>query len=356
MKNKTKLVLNIIGIIVASLVLLYMVVAFIVSKVLLDDMFGRAEHDGELTTSYTADEITELFGYNKEAVEFSSNGNALHGYIWGDDGCDKLVVMAHGIGSWQNNYYPIMLRFLTEGYRVMTYDCTGTDSSEGKGTTGLSQSHIDLHNALLFIENSATLKDLPVYLFGHSWGGHAVTAVLNYDHKNIKAVASVAGYSSNGGIMLEWMKGTMGMGGFAYAVFPFAAICSVAEAGSAYNYTGVNGINGVDIPVLVLQGGKDDTVWTDSIYNHREEITNEKFEYIFYEDATHNGIIHDSDDPDVVEYRKSVLDRYNALEEKHGGNIPYDEEKAFFNTIDKTKYNAINESTLDEILNFFAKA
>ncbi len=60
MKNKTKLVLNIIGIIVASLVLLYMVVAFIVSKVLLDDMFGRAEHDGELTTSYTADEITEL--------------------------------------------------------------------------------------------------------------------------------------------------------------------------------------------------------------------------------------------------------------------------------------------------------
>ena len=60
-------------------------------------------------------------------------------------------------------------------------------------------------------------------------------------HKNIKAVASVAGYSSNGGIMLEWMKGTMGMGGFAYAVFPFAAICSVAEAGSAYNYTGVNG-------------------------------------------------------------------------------------------------------------------
>ena len=97
-------------------------------------------------------------------------------------------------------------------------------------------------------------------------------------------------------------------------------------------------------------------MWTDSIYNHREEITNEKFEYIFYEDATHNGIIHDSDDPDVVEYRKSVLDRYNALEEKHGGNIPYDEEKAFFNTIDKTKYNAINESTLDEILNFFAKA
>ena len=45
MKNKVKFALNILGIVVATLVLLFMVLAFIVSKVLLDDMFGRAKHD-----------------------------------------------------------------------------------------------------------------------------------------------------------------------------------------------------------------------------------------------------------------------------------------------------------------------
>ena len=37
--------------------------------------------------------------------------------------------------------------------------------------------------------------------------------------------------------MLEWMKYKMGMGGGAYVIFPFAAICSYPEAHGKYNYT-----------------------------------------------------------------------------------------------------------------------
>ncbi len=356
MKNKVKFALNILGIVVATLVLLFMVLAFIVSKVLLDDMFGRAEHDVSLSVDFSEEDM-EARGYNRKAVFFDSEGNTLYGNIWGDTDVDKLVVIAHGIGNYANGYYNEMAYFVDEGYCVMTYNCTGTYTSEGKGTTGLSQSPIDLHNALLFVESDPDLKDKDVYLFGHSWGGHAVTAVLNYEHKNIKAVASVAGYNSNGGIMLEWMKYKMGMGGGAYVIFPFAAICSYPEAHGKYNYTGVGGINKVDIPVLAVQGGNDDTVFEDSIYSHYllGDITNEKFEYVFYDNGTHSGVLM-SEDPDKVDYRKKVSQKYDELTEKYNGKIPEDALKKFYSEIEKDKYNGVNEATMSEVSKFFAKA
>ncbi len=359
MKNKVKFAFSIVGIVLASLILLYMVCAFIVSKVLLDDMFGRAYHDPELTTDYTDEEVSAAYSSNygktlqSTEIEFESEGNTLRGNVWKDGNGDKLLVIAHGIGSHANSYYNEMMYFVNEGYIVLTYDCTGTDRSEGKGTTGLSQSPLDLHNALLFVESNNELKDLPVYLFGHSWGGHAVAAVLNFEHKNIKAVASVAGYNSNGGIMLEWMKGTMGMGGFAYPVFPFAAICAYAEAHGAYNYTGVKGINKSDLPVIILQGGKDDTVWHDSLYNHKSEITNKKVKYVFYENQTHNGILN-ATATDKVDYQKKVSKEYEELEKEYGGEIPLDKEKEFFAGINKSDYNGVNEDTMEEIIKFFA--
>lgn len=282
-----KKIIKITAIVLAAIVLLFAIIAFTASKILLDDMFGRAEaNDGILT----ADDID----IEKREIQFDSKGNTLRGYLWGDPDNQKLIIISHGLGGMSNNYYSEMIDFVKHGYLVMTFDNTGTAKSDGKGTTGLSQSAVDLHNALRFTENDETLKDLPVYLFGHSWGGHAVTAVLNYEHA-IRAVVSVAGYNSNGGIMLEWMKTSMGMGGFAYPVFPFAAFWSWTAAHGAYNYTGIKGINKSDVPVLIVQGGRDDIVWEDSLYNHRDEITNEKTEYYFLAEAGHNDIFRPED-------------------------------------------------------------
>lgn len=287
-----KKILKITAIVLAAIVLLFAIIAFTVSKILLDDMFGRAEAGNEI---FSADDID----IEKREIQFDSEGNTLRGYVWGEPDSQKLIIISHGLGGNSNGYYYEMIDFVKHGYRVMTYDNTGTAKSDGKGTTGLSQSAVDLHNALCFAENDELLKDLPVYLFGHSWGGHAVTAVLNYGHE-VQAVVSVAGYNSNGGIMLEWMKSSMGMGGFAYLVFPFAAFWSWTSAHGAYGYTGVKGINGSDVPVLIIQGGRDDMVWDDSLYNHRDEITNGKTEYCFFADAGHNDIFHPEDlDTDV---------------------------------------------------------
>lgn len=45
---------------------------------------------------------------------------------------------------------------------------------------------------LLHVERSDDFNGLPIMPVGHSWGGYAVSAVLNYDH-NINAVVSFSG-------------------------------------------------------------------------------------------------------------------------------------------------------------------
>lgn len=355
--SKKKKIISGVAIGLAAFIVLALIITFGVCKYLLDDMFGRVEapDDYSLTSVLSADDVKNLYGINYREIEFKSYKNTLRGHVWGNSESEKLAVISHGIGAHSNDYYSEMIYFVNNGYRVVTYDSTGTARSDGKGTTGLTQSALDLHNALGFIESDDELKNLPVYLFGHSWGGHAVTAVLNYNHPNVKAVASVAGYDSNGGIMKEWMITTMGMGNFAHVIFPFAAFWARIDSHGAYGMTGVKGINNVDIPVLAVQGGKDDVVWSDSIYNHRSEITNSKFEYLFFEEGTHSGILN-PDDEEVVAYRNEKSEEFEKLYEEYNNNVPESALKEFFNNLDKTKYNDVNHATMDKIKEFFLKA
>ncbi len=322
-----------------------------VSKLCLVGTFNRQEarDDVTRTTMYTADDFDK---YEKQKIRFLSGRNMLKGYIWGDKSSKKLVVISHGWGELSNYYYPVMDYFVSRGYRVLTYDNTGTGESEGFGTKGLSQSAIDLDNALSFIERDGELRKMPVYLFGHSWGGHAVTSVLNFGHKNVRAVASVAGYNSNGGAMLEWMQRRLNMGAFAYSLFPFAAFWSLLDAGENYYATGVSGINNANLPVLVVQGGNDDTVLEDSIYSHRKEITNDSVEYYYIEKGTHTDVI-ESNEASTRTYRELIDYEYEKLSKKYDGNIPEDVEAKFINSVNKQKYNEVNNNTMSKVFEFF---
>jgi alpha-beta hydrolase superfamily lysophospholipase len=103
--------------------------------------------------------------------------------------------LAHGLGGGADDYLPQIMFFVNHGYKVLGYNCTGSYESEGKSTIGFSQAVLDLDAALNYVEQEDSLNGLDVLLFGHSWGGFAVTNILNYDH-DITAVVSVAGVNS----------------------------------------------------------------------------------------------------------------------------------------------------------------
>ena len=59
----------------------------------------------------------------------------------------------------------------------------------------ISSSSSRFNHALNHIENSEELSNLDILLFGHSWGGYAVSHVLNYEH-DITGVVSIAGVNN----------------------------------------------------------------------------------------------------------------------------------------------------------------
>lgn len=352
MSNKRKQILKYGAASVSLWFLTVMLIIFAACKFCLLGTFNRQKAEGaEQTALYTAEDFPSI---KRRKIEFSSGRNTLKGYVWEEGKSNKLAVISHGWGELSNYYYSVMAYFIGEGYGVLTYDNTGTGDSDGFGTKGLSQSAIDLDNALKFIENDPALKNKSVYLFGHSWGGHAVTSVLNFEHKNVKAVASVAGYNSNSGAMLEWMQRRLNMGGFAYTLLPFTAFWALVDAGENYYMTGVNGINSSDLPVMVIQGGNDDTVLNDSIYSHRAEITNGKVEYYFVEDGTHNNLVI-SDSAEAENYREKINNEYEELNRLYNNNIPEDVENKFIASVDKQLYNRVNTQTMKEVCDFFEK-
>mgnify|MGYP002513876477 CR=1 FL=1 len=168
--------------------------------------------------------------------------------------------------------------FVDSGYQVFAYDNTGCYEIEGKNCVGLVQSVIDLDAALTFIEGEERFSELPVLLYGHSWGAYAVTSIFNYDH-DITASVSVAGFNDPMTMIMEW--GENMMGGFIHVERPYIYIYQRMTFGDKLALTAVDGINNTDTPVLIIHGINDETIGFNSAGTiaYKDEITNPNVQY-----------------------------------------------------------------------------
>ena len=169
-------------------------------------------------TSYEAKMLktSDFEGLKRNQYQFTSNKNQkLTDYLYSsekspagnsDTSAKGIIVFAHGFGGGGHNSYMDCINFFAErGYLVFAYDANGNDESEGLGRKnavgGLPQGVIDLNYAISFVEESGNFPSLPIYLWGHSWGGYSVVNVLNY-HPEVKAVAEIAGFNA-GAVMVR---------------------------------------------------------------------------------------------------------------------------------------------------------
>jgi pimeloyl-ACP methyl ester carboxylesterase len=221
-------------------------------------------------------------------VEFSSGKNRLQGYVYGPEKARALVVIAHGLGGRAASYSSEALWFVSRGYRVFMYDCTGAAASEGKGTIGTAQSAIDLAAALEYIKTDDNLKVLPVLLYGHSWGGYAVAAVLakGYD---ITASVSISGYNNPNGVAYEQAKKIMGP--LATLEYPFFVLENFFRFGKEASVSSLKAINTSGKPILIIHGSADKEILFDgsAIIAQKNEITNPAAEYLVRSAEGQNG-------------------------------------------------------------------
>lgn len=349
-KNK-KRTLKIALISFVSFILIFSIVSMIVTKIIYDGQFPRYDKPEPQFAGYLR--YSDVKGeYDRKVVEFESGKNTLKGYIYGEENGKGLVVIAHGLGGGAESYLAETLYFVDNGWRVFSFDFTGSHESEGESTVGLPQSLIDLDAALTYIESDDTLNDLPVMLYGHSWGGYAVTSVLNYNH-DITAAASISGFNSPIELLIEQAESMMGF--FAYVEYPYEWAYQTMLFGSTAWTTAVDGINHTDASVMIIHGNADELIAYDGagIISHRDEITNPNVVYKTCSAENENGhndlFVSDA----ASKYIKEKNTEYKELYDRYDGNIPDDVRAEYYEGVDKFRTSELDADFMDEINRFF---
>lgn len=351
---RKRTVLRIVLIVLIALILLFGVIPLAIVTVYMRKNFTRYEYaDDRLTCDYRYSHYQAE--YPRQDISFKSGKNTLRGHIYGASNTKGLIVFAHGIGTGHESYIEILLSLVDRGWVVLAYDATGSCESDGDSTVGLVQSALDLDSALTFAESDPRLKDLPMFVMGHSWGGYASAAVLNFDH-DVRGCVTMSGYDSPIREISE--TGAKLLGGRYKIIDFYITVYSRMKFGKNYDLKAVDGINKADIPVLVVHGSNDRTVRYDgaAIINQKKKIKNKKVKYKVMKERGRRGHNTYLFSKKAIKYiNKELNPAYEALWDEYYGTIPEDALVKFFASADADLVNEINLELVGDIDEFFNK-
>ncbi len=289
----------------------------------------------------------------REEFKIKSGDNLLAAYYYEAKVPRGLAVLAHGFHSGADDYLPLIEAIVNRGYSVLTYDLTGTYSSEGDSIIGMGQALIDLDTVLNYIKCDDKFNSMPLVLIGHSWGGYAVSSALAL-HKDVKACACIAPMNNGPLHMLGQVSN--------YTPDTAEFVTPILDAyqhhlfGNYMNYNGVVGINSTSAHVLIAQGVEDKTLRPDveSITAHLDEITNPnvKLHWSVGYQASHTGIWH-SDEAEI--YANKVRADVEERKKQLGRALSHEELRQLYSTVDHRLFSEVNTELADLIIETFDK-
>lgn len=335
--------------VILGLIILVAYTEFVIIRKLYNKFFGRYDKP-EFTRFITHKDIN---GYSYKTVHFRSDTALLTGYLYDVENSKGLIVIAHGLSGGAETYLSQIMYFVDKGWKVFSYDCTGSFNSEGINTVGLVQSVLDLKAALYFVHSSSELNSLPIMLYGHSWGGYAVTAILN-QAQGIKACVSVSAYNSPNELLANiFMKLTekSWIRIFAYISKPFVYVYHKIIFRNNATITAIDGINKSNIACMIIHGKKDEIVdiGEASIIAKKQQIANKKVLYEIRERG-HFDIFRTEN---ASEYKRKLDLEYKQLEDNNKNNIPYQILVNYYSKIDRYKYCELDIEHMDKIHAFY---
>lgn len=225
--------------------------------------------------------------YPREEISFKSGNNNLSAYLYGEENEKGIIVIAPGHTDANDIKLYEMRFFVDAGYSVIGFDYTGYYTSEGNALGGYTQAVYDLDALLSHIEKHSFFADKSIYLFGHSMGGYAVAAVLGMGHE-VKAVVTASGFDTP---EEQWQYSISKYTGIVYPlVRPFNSLFINLKYKNNKNLSAIDGINSVNIPILIISA-EDDSFYggKSPIYNKKENIINKSCTFILMDKENHNG-------------------------------------------------------------------
>lgn len=317
-KSKKKKILTAICIFLALLI----AVDWLLSIIIYNESFNVRYETQE---SYMH-KLEEFEGLSRTKYQFTSNkGQTLAGYMYYVGEKDNafsemnkgIIVMSHGFGGGgHNSYMDCANEFAQNGYLVFAFDVTGCDESEGNAVGGLPQGVIDLRYAISFVEENKDFPDLPIFLFGHSWGGYSVCSVLKY-HPEVKAVIECSGFNTSTDMIED--VGT-GMGGpLFYGMLPFIQAHEKRLFNEYATISAMDGFAASNTDVMVIHS-QDDTVvpvkYGYDIYYEKYK-DDPRFTFMKFTDKGHNSILCDKNNQDILD--KELFKQFIEFYDSHLG-------------------------------------
>lgn len=241
-------------VILLAAVLIYTAASVAASAIIFKVLFPRS--DGTLPYVISYSEIDKS-SYPRREVSFRSGNADLAGYIYDAKEPAGLVVVVNGIGGGADSHLPEIVYFLDHGWSAATYDATGVGKSGGDGVVGLSQGIKDLESFLDFLEGDERTSKLPIVLYGHSAGGYAAAASVDYSER-VRCAVCISAFNSTSETMLHHAREKVSV--LADIQYPFMLLQNYITFGEYANIKAFDKVSSSETPVALVSCSSDDTV------------------------------------------------------------------------------------------------
>lgn len=253
-------------------------------------------------------------------------------------------------GGGHNSYMDVADYFTSNGYLVFAYDATGNDKSEGDSVEGLPQGVIDLDYALCYVKQCEEYRNLPIVLFGHSWGGYSAGSVLNC-HPDVKAAVLVAGFDRSADLIEQEGASIMGFG--IKLFMPYFSLYERLKFGEYAAYSALDSFKASDAEIMVIQSRDDTIVRPENGYDkfYKAYSDNPRFRFVEYEDRGHNYVYYSET---AQHYRERLNEDYTAYVEANGGVYSMDIKQEFMEAnLDKSRCYELDDALMQQILELY---
>ncbi len=301
--------------------------------------------------------VNEFEDLKAERITFKTdNGNELVGYIYSKtfEEYKGVIIISHGMGSQGQNGYMGLADVLTsDGFLVFAYDATGHGETLTEAMGGLPRGVIDLDYAIRYVKQESKFENLPIMLFGHSWGAYSVGNVINF-HPDVEAVAMMAGFNESIDMLIY--EGRVVVGSIVDVLAPYIEIYEKIKYGEYAGTSAIEGFDSTDASILIIHSEDDERIPYDAQYEmfYNKYKDSERFEFISFEDRGH-GYILESDEARIY------IEQFN-IEFKEFTSLSGDEltEELILEYVgenfDAELYYGLDDVFMNQILDFYNSA
>lgn len=336
---------------IVAVVLVFEVVSFFGDRMVLEQTYARTYRaQPNLLATYEDYDGT----YAREPRSFQLDGYTLRGYVYGPENTRGLVIFRHGITSQHEDYLPLIVGMVDEGWKVFAYDAIGCGISDGESVLGFAQSPLDVAAAVEYAKESGMADGMKVALWGHSWGGYGVAAAL--DRVDVDACITMSGFDEPMTIIDHGARQTLGP--FAFTQFPTLWLNNYLAFGGDANRKASRAILDSGTPTLIIHGSNDQVVPYDDV----SIMSNTLSAWTFPRNVAaatraepgrsgHNDYFYSRESQ---RYLNECSEQLQMLLDENGDDPTSPEVVAFMESVDKLKANTADPGLIDEVNSFLS--